>query len=503
MRPSTGTRALTAALAVACVVGLTACDDVVTKAGAPASGSLRATVIHLGAVDAGNPELASFVSNVAAMSRHRLRIDVDRRTYFSETPGGEAKLPGALKAGEVELGYLPARDWAQAGAPGFAALQAPGLLTTTAQEIRLARDPIAAELLGGLRSKGVVGLDLIPDEARRLITVRPLLEAADLAGARIRVSDNARTAAMIQHLGGRAVQGLTAGQTKKSLLQGRLDGVETGPTPASQNSYNDPAPYLTSFGLLPKFEVLAASAAFWKRLPPADRRLVRAAATRTLDRSATEVPAREASRLRLVCLNGAVIVRPQPAALRRLLALAQQARPTDAADRTLMSRIAAAARADGTPTDAAAVPTQCRVATSANAAEQAHHAGIESVAPTRSANPAQLVGTYRIDVTEQDWIDGGVVGPDFSTAVTFTWTLSGDGTMYESQQPDFPDQGPLRGTWRVYGDRIIFISHGDTGDEFDEIVTWSYFKGVLTLKAIRVQDQPGAVLYSLPWRKTA
>lgn len=502
MRSSTGTRAMTAVLAIACVVGLTACGNAVGKTGAPSSG---ATVLHLGAADVSNAQLQSFVSILEASSHHRLRVQIDRKTYFSETPGGEFKLAAALGAGKVDLGYLPSRDWAQAGAPGFAALQAPGLLTTTAQEIRVSRDPIAAELLGGLNTKGVVGLGLIPDEARRLITREPVLTTDDLKGAHIRIGDNVQTAAMIADLGGTAVQRLTAGQTKDGLVHGRLDGVETGPTPASQNSYNVPAPYLTSFAFIPKFEVLAANEAFWRKLAPADQRLVQSAATATVDRAATDVPAREASQLKLLCLGGAVIVRPPSGALSSLLAAAEKARPTDAADTTLIGRIASVIGTTGAQPDAAPVPAQCAVAATAIAAEQKHRATRQSTGSTSTSNPAQLVGTYRVDVTEQDWVKGGVVGADWNTAITFTYTLFADGTQTETQKPDFPDQGPLHGTWKVHGNRIEFISGGvgSAGDDFDETVSWSYFKGVLTLKPLVVQDQPGRVIYSVPWRKIA
>src|SRR3954451_15143108 len=164
MRSSVRTRGMTVALAAACVMGLTACGDSVEKTGAPFS---HTTVLRLRAADTNNPQLLSFVSTVESSSHRRLPVQRHRRTYFSETPGGEAKLAGDLGTGKVDLGYLPSRDWAQAGAAGFAALQAPGLLTTTAQAVQLAQDPIAAQLLDGLSAKGVVGLGLIPDEARR------------------------------------------------------------------------------------------------------------------------------------------------------------------------------------------------------------------------------------------------------------------------------------------------------------------------------------------------
>src|SRR4051794_12488829 len=500
MRSSVRTRGMAVVLAVACVSGLTACGEAVEKNGAPSS---HTTVLRLGAADRNNPQLLSFVSTVESSSHRRLRIQVDQRTYFSETPGGEAKLAEDLGTGKVDLGYLPSRDWAQAGAAGFAALQAPGLLTTTAQAVQLAQDPIAAQLLGGLSAKGVVGLGLIPDEARRLITRKPVLGAPDLRGERIRIGDNAQTAAMIAALGADAVQGLTARQTKGRLLTRELDGVETGPTPATQNTYNDPAPYLTSFSLIPKFEVLAANKAFWRKLPRGDQRLVQAAVIATVSRAAIDVPAREAHQLRLMCAGGLVIVRPSDDALASILAAAERARPTGSANVTLIGRIAAAVGATERRADAAPVPAGCAVAATATAAEQKHRSATRPVSSSPTANPALLVGTYKLVVTAADWAAAGVSGPDAEADIAFTWTLSPDGSMRETQKPDYPDQGPVSGTWQVRGGRIVFDFYDQESNRFHEVVKWSFFRGVLSLTPFEVQDEGSRVIYSVPWRKTA
>lgn len=497
MTTPTGLRSACAVVAIACVAALTGCGSAVGKSGAPATAT---TVIRLGAADTNNAQLLFFASKVDTSSHHRIHIDIDLTTYFSETPGGEAKLAEALEAGKVDLGYLPSRDWAQAGATGFAALQTPGLLTTTAQEVQLSRDPIATELLSGLSSEGVVGLGLIPDEVRRLITRKPLLGADDLHGARIRIGDSTRTAAMIGALGATAVQGLTAGQTKQGLLRGDLDGVETGATPASQNGYNGPAPYLTSFGVIPKFEVLAANAGFWKRLSSADQRSVQSAATATVEAAATEVPAREANQLQLMCANGLVIVRPTTEALSRIRAVADESRPTDAADTALIARIAAAAGTTGPQADASPVPTQCAVAGTAAAAKHRREAA-PPTASSSSAHPKLLVGTYKNVVTAQDWAAGGARGVDASADVTFIWTLSADGSMTETQKPDYPDQGPVSGTWTVHGDQLVFDFDQGT-DHFHQVVRWSYFQGELSFTPIAVQDVPSKIIFSVPWHKT-
>ena len=137
--------------------------------------------LHLGAADPGEPSLAYFVDAVDRESGGRLAVDVDRETYFSETPGGPAKLAGDLRSGEVDLALIPSRDWAATGDPGFAALQAPFLVTSTDATLALARSDVADDLLHGMAAyDGVVGLGLVPGETRRLLTREPVVDESDL-----------------------------------------------------------------------------------------------------------------------------------------------------------------------------------------------------------------------------------------------------------------------------------------------------------------------------------
>ena len=57
---------------------------------------------------------------------------------------------------------------------------------------------------------------------------------------------------------------------------------------------------------------------------------------------------------------------------------------------------------------------------------------------------------------------GGVVGTDFAVDVTFTWVLRPDGTFLETQEPDYPDQGPQQGRYVVDGDQLL-MTYGPDG----------------------------------------
>ncbi len=159
------------------------------------------TVLHVGTADPSDRELAYFVEAVTRTSANRLRVEVDPTTYFSETPGGEAKLVDDLLAGRVAFGYIPSRDWADAGDPGFQAVHAPLLISTTAAATALAASPNAGDLLSGLDSRGAVGLELVPGEARRLIARSPITAVGDLAGVRVRINDSTQAAQLMSAWG--------------------------------------------------------------------------------------------------------------------------------------------------------------------------------------------------------------------------------------------------------------------------------------------------------------
>lgn len=502
-RHRTGARALL--LLVTTVSLLAACgSSAVDKQGAPAAPS--ATELVLGTPDPSDAELAFFVDAVDRASNHRLKIRLDRTTYESETPGGEAKLVGDLRAGKVPLGYVPSRDLAQDGAAAFQALQAPFVVGSTGAAVALAGHPLANDLVASLSDSGLHGIALVPLESRRLLSRRPVASVADLEGTRIRVSDNAQAAGLMSAWSAVPVQGYPAGKTKSELTAGRLDAVETSPSYIRSNAYFASAPYLGSFGMFGKFEVVVAGEKAWAGLSDADRAALTSAATQTVTHAATQTPRSETETLSWLCSRGVVVVQPPDAALRELTTAAAKTLPADTAAQGWVTRIRGDLAAPLPPPapDAAA---GCPVATSAGQARSLHDKAAASASPTATPKPAANafpLGTFEFMVTKQEWIAGGVDN-DLSTAdITFTFHFNPDGTFTESQVPDFPDQGSFEGTWKTDGDRLTTRGHSvlDPATEYVETTTWSYFRGELHFTVVDVADSSARVMYSKPWRKT-
>jgi len=393
MRSARAASAVVAASALALGCGSPAVD----KQGARGHG--KAVTLRLGAADPGDPSLAHFVEAVDRDSGGRLAVDVDKTTYFSETPGGPALLAGDLRSGKVDLALIPSRDWAATGDPGFVALQAPFLVTSTDATVALARSDIADDLLEEMAATDdVVGLGLVPGETRRLLTREPVVDESDLRGKAIRVSDSDQTTALLSALGARPVQGMLAAGVRDALKAGTLDGVEMAPIYLGQNGYDLAAPYLTSFALIPKFEVLAASSHSWHDLSEDDRSVLVDAGAETVAWEASRLAGDEANELSQLCDNGLVVVQPSAASLDAWRRAAPV--PDGAAARRVMTDIATDVPDSATGNEASVLPENCPVATSDTQARTLHQeaepvAGPSTATTGRPADgPTIPPGTY-------------------------------------------------------------------------------------------------------------
>jgi TRAP-type C4-dicarboxylate transport system substrate-binding protein len=495
------TRTRRVLLAAAVPVLLAACSTAtpVDKQGAPTT---AVTELTLGAADPQDVPVAFFVDAVDRLSGHRVKVRVDTKTYESENPGGEAKLAGAVRSGTVQLGYVPSRDLAADGVVAFQALQSPFLIDTTPTAVTFAGRPLAGEVLASLDERGVHGLALIPFESRRLLSKRPVTSLGDLEGVQVRISDSDQTAKLVSAWGAVPVQGYVAAKTSKELKSGTLDAVESSPSYIGPNAYFSSAPYLTSFGMFPKFQVIVANARAWSALSDADRTIVSTAASQTFAQAVTATPREEAKALSQLCSRGVVVVQPSAQALDVLRAAAVKASPDGAAARGWLTKLRADLAA-AQPSKPAAAPSGCPVATTAAQAMTLHAAAGAASTPSATPTTAFPTGTFVTLVTKEQWKAGAADSADFQTDITFTTKLNADGTYLETQQPDFPDQGPMRGTYKIDGDQVTFLGRQDSDPttEYVETVKWSYFKGELHFVVVDVADSAGRVIYGQPWRK--
>jgi TRAP-type C4-dicarboxylate transport system substrate-binding protein len=492
-------RILLAAALVIASLGLAACtgQPSVGKSGAV---SHDATIIRLQMPDEADPDGLYFAQDVARRSHGSLKVVVDASSYPSALPANEMKLVAALRAGQVGFSYQPARDWAVAGVPGFRALDAPFLVTTAFASEALAASPVAGALLHQLSPLGLVGIGLIPAEPRQFLSITPLIAPSAFSGINLRINDSPETAAIVRAIGARPVQGVSSTQVPGMLLHGHVAGVETSPTTILEASYNAEASYLTSWAMFPKFETIVASKSAWQALTAAQQTAIRQAADDTVAH-ARQVPAREQQELAGLCSGGLVIDAPAPGQLAVLARESAGTVPAGSQVAAMVQMIRTDVPGTGPQPNAIPLPPQCRTASTPEQAIALHNLSVPS--GSGHQGPAIPPGTYVTVDTPADFQAGGQYGSDWDKTITWTWHLYPNGTVYQTQQPDYPDQPFGRGRYVVHGDEVTFIWDAFV-EEPPETVRWSYYDGQLTFAIVNVQDLSSRVIYTAhPWRKVS
>jgi TRAP-type C4-dicarboxylate transport system substrate-binding protein len=444
--------------------------------------------------DDGDPPAARFADAVLQRSHGALEVrhDVDS-PYTSVLPANELRLAHALEAGKVQVGYLPARAWALAGVDDFKALLTPFVLTTQRASIALVSSPLATSILQSL-PRSVVGLALVPQETRRVLAVRPPTSLDALRGLRIRIVDNPQTAADVRAVRATPVQHVSSQEANRLLVAGKLDGVESNPGSILGNAYQAKARYLSTWSPFAKFQTIVVSRKTWNRLSVDQRSALRAAARDAVAAAIKALPATERRDLLNLCAAGVQPAQPSPDALAEISGAMSSATPllTDPAADELLARLLALPGSGLQPL-ATPLPKRC----------------LEPAPPQQQATGGPTIprGVYTVTIPAEEWLKGNVINPDFKTAITFVTTLHKDGTWYQTQTPNYPDQGPFRGTYTVHGDEATFVMtsagvHGQNSIAAPETVKWRFFDGKLTLKNVVVADNASRVIYAThPWRK--
>jgi TRAP-type transport system periplasmic protein len=490
-----GRVALLVAMACSSVFGLAACGGGSHSADKAGASVLHPVTLRLEMPDAGDARGTFFAQDVTRRSGGSVRVRTDLTGYSSVLPANELALARALEHGRQQIAYLPARDWAAAGLPAFRALLAPFVITTERASQNLATGQVASQILASL-PHSLVGIALVPDEPRRVLANRPLSAPAAFAGMRIRIVDNPQSAVDLAALGARPVQGLNAHQVWDALQHGQIDAVESSPSSILGNAYFNFVRYLSGYSIFPKFQSIVVSRRVWDGLSHSQQSAIRKAAADTVAAAGEQLPAQERGELASLCQSHVEISPATPAELSSFTAAVQPVIASLTKNSTTARALDAMRRVPGAGPQplASSLPAACR--------------------PTGAANPASPAkgsaripnGVYVVTDTYKDWSAGGVINKDFKTAITYTTTMS-NGRWYQTQSPNYPDQGPFSGTYSVRGDKVVFVmlkagAHGQNSIDAPEVVRWSYFDGQLRFAIVNVTDSGSKVLYTAhPWRK--
>ena len=213
--------------------------------------------------------------------------------------------------GDNHLGYIPARAFDVLGVHTLQALQTPFLLTTIERTEAVVHSPLADDLMEGLDDIGLTGLQLFPEDLRRIFAYgQPMTRPEDLTGRTIRAPHSGMTAAAFAVVGADVAD--TSGDAwETAVAGGDLHGVES--SLAGMASLDpDHAPVTTAGNvvLFPKINVLVVNRDQFEQLDEEQRALLRQAATVTAEQAAATVS--EADAADAFCSDGGRIIQASP-----------------------------------------------------------------------------------------------------------------------------------------------------------------------------------------------
>jgi TRAP-type C4-dicarboxylate transport system substrate-binding protein len=265
--------------ALAAAVGVAGCGGSSRAGNARAGSAAPATVTHivLQATDPGDPETVYLAKQIGVHSHGTLSVRI-ASDYNSTLPSNEVGLAKAVRAGSVSFAFGPTREWQSAGAPAFAALQAPFVLSNYSTARAAVAGPAGRLLLSQLSAAGVHPLALVPLQLRRILSVTPIRSQGDLDGLRVRIIDNPTTKAAFTAFGAVPVEGLSPPEADTKLKEHKIDAVETAPNVVGENGYDQYAKYLSGFALFDKVDSFVASNRAWERLAASQRQALEQAA---------------------------------------------------------------------------------------------------------------------------------------------------------------------------------------------------------------------------------
>jgi TRAP-type C4-dicarboxylate transport system substrate-binding protein len=399
-----------------------------------------------------------FAVEVARASHGQLKIDVRTTTSAEIPPDYGTALIGAARRGEGDGVAVMARSWRGASVTSLEPLELPLLVPGNEAADTIAADPVAQDLLSGIRSvAGMEPLALIPTSLRVIESYAdPVTTPAQLTGLRLRAWAGGPTFDALTVAGARPrwVGGFAFEQAARS---GDLDGaVAVTRAAAAVNTgtftYNVP--------LALDAVTLAITARAWNDLNQTERAILRTAGRRSRDgwRIARSTLGEDAAD---ACLRGDGVALAEPAALdafRAAFAPAEKAVSVHGNNAGTIARLRSIARRHPPATFAT-----CGMATRTN--------GIG-----RGIGDQTLIdGSWRRYVSREEWARLGIPMSDWPTngglhTLSFSAGRWNDHDVVEGTPPDAGGPFVLR-DGRLYAsldvdgevllDGVRFVTSGD------------------------------------------
>lgn len=398
-------------------------------------------VLRLASPDKADDDTAApirhFVQEVDQRSGGTIRIEP---VWDVAPPGVRAwdlVTAATVQSGRYELAFVPSRAFDELGVDSLRALSAPFLLTSeAATEAVLDDDTLRAELMAGLPSAGLVGLDLYPDGLRHPFGYQePLLGLEDYQGVLIRAPRSDTVSRLFAALG--------AGVTDDTA----------GPQAGAESAYSLAPPGVRvatgNVTFFPKVNVLVARQALADRVRADQWAVLLDAAAATRDWQAGRLPSDQDAAARF-CRGKGVVVTASPdqvAALEERAGTVIDWLSEDPGTRRIIDAIRQVSRdrSDGPPVEG------CPGRTAGGAVD-----------PAMSA----LDGTYLQHVRRHDLVAAGVTDENMIRENTgrLTWRLRAGRWAYTTKAGHFVSNPVDHGRYVVAGDSFTLYWDDGPGD---------------------------------------
>jgi TRAP-type C4-dicarboxylate transport system substrate-binding protein len=419
-----------------------------------------------------NLPLAEFKRQVETLSNGSMTVTIDTdATADADPPGSDGPVIDKVKSGTFQMAVVPARAWSAAGITSLKALQAPFLFESDEHVAAVVNDPaIAKDLFSGLDGSGVTGLTLFPESLRHLFSFgKPMLSPADVKGKTIRAISSLETTAIIEALGGTAVDPI-GDAYPQAVDAGTIQGTDSGFTLAAGGKPSATATATGNVALYAKVMTLVINSALWTKLDDAQRAIITTASDATRAWAiANQV--KDAAAAVTFCAGGGTVVLADPARIAAFRAAEAPVYAALEADPATKQAIAAiTARAPATP--AATTVAACEPVVDAT-----------TLVPDGGGLPN---GIYRVEFSDEYLQSWGVGAADNHGVYTFTLN---DGHWSAVQQADNITDDSA-GIYRAAGHDVYWLwDLQQQPNEKPKHHTWSVdAKGTLTFKPVTPDD---------------
>jgi TRAP-type C4-dicarboxylate transport system substrate-binding protein len=471
-------RVVAAGAGVALAASLVACTELPEDA--TRSGDAPPRVLTMGTNDPeGRPsslQVVEFARLVESLSGGSLRIEPRYTAAGRDIDNWDQAVAGMVMEGDVDLGMIPARAWDTEGVTTLRALHAPLLVTSDAHMDAVVRDDgLAGELLAGLEEVGVTGLGLVPEAIRHLLVSDGESSegsAVELlaAGGEVRAPWSETTWAFFEALGARPTDaefapGMVAAESQLSLV-GTLGAADA---------------VVGNLPLFPKVNTVVVNSDVLAGLSGEQQGWLREAAAATRDWAVDERQP-DSDLAAGLCHAGTTVVSDPSAdspAVRRAAAEVTAGLRADPGTADLIDRIEALR-----PAEAALALPRCAAGT-----------GDESIVPTGGDLPD---GVYRVEFTDTYLEDQGL-SPEMVGHNHGVWTITLQGGRFGVDQvaSDFTDR--FEGTYAARGNELSWLPYPD---EPPLRVTWRVASdGSLEFPRILSGPPDAAFHWGRPWKR--